>query len=395
MQKFKTLARTRLAVFIAGAVLALLVTLPFVGSAKDKSDKLKDPDSHAQHKDKQTSGDQNLADQITELHAKVAKMEAILKQGETGTPSGTPDKGGLVSKQDKTGGDQPGSRASAKFQNCVQCHQTRPSGPLPVSHLEAVAKKDVGAKQDGMAAMGDKKTSEVGKDGMGMGMMGAKGMGIMGGKGMGKMEGKGMEMGDNKMPVGGKGMKDMDAKKGMNAMGGDKAEMSGMEGMDKMEMMGVMGMAPKSAGGMAGMKSMGKMQVQAALPGFPGASHIYHIGATDYFLNHPEHIDLTAKQQGDLGRVKEKAVLAKTSAQRKIDEAEQELWTLTSADQPDAAKIEYKIREIEKLRGDQRMALIRAVGGAAKLLTDEQRQALLGTGADKTAKPDPHAAHKP
>jgi hypothetical protein len=47
------------------------------------------------------------------------------------------------------------------------------------------------------------------------------------------------------------------------------------------------------------------------------------------------------------------------------------------------------------LRGDQRMALIRAVGNSAKLLTDEQRQALLGTAADKTAKPDPHAVHKP
>ena len=269
MQKFKTLATTRLAVFIAGAVLALLVTLPFVGSAKDKTDKVKDPDSHAQHKDKQTSGDQNLADQITELHAKVAKMEAILKQGETGTPSATPDKGGLASKQDKTGGEQPGGRASAKFQNCVQCHQTRPSGPLPVSHLEAVAKKDVGAKQDGMAGMGDKKTPEAGKDGMGMGMMGGKGMGMMGGKGMGMMggkgmgmmegkgmgmmegkgmgmmegkgmgmmEGKGMEMGDNKKPAGGMGMKGMDD---MKAMGGDKAGMGSTTGMMDQQMMQMM-----------------------------------------------------------------------------------------------------------------------------------------------------------
>ena len=176
-------------------------------------------------------------------------------------------------------------------------------------------------------------------------------------------------------------------------MGDKKPAMGMME--DDMEMMGMMGMAPKSAGGMSGMKSMGKMQMKAALPSFPGASHIYHVGATDFFLNHPEHINLTTKQKGDLGRLKEKAVLAKTSAQRKIDEAEQKLWTLTSADEPDAAKIEAKIEEIEKLRGDQRMALIRAVGDAAKLLTDEQREALLGTGADETAKPDPHAGHKP
>ena len=90
--------------------------------------------------------------------------------------------------------------------------------------------------------------------------------------------------------------------------------------------------------------------------------------------------------------LKEKALLEKSSSQRKIDDAEQELWTLTASDKPDAIKTDAKVRDIEKLRGDQRLAFIRAVGEAAKTLTDEQRQALLGTAADK---PDPHAAHKP
>lgn len=238
----------------------------------------------------------------------------------------------------------------------------------------------------------------------GAGGAGMKGMGSTSAKAGGSM--KGMGGGAS----GQMAMMDMDMMDGMGAkkpamgmmdddmMGGMSG---GMEDMDMMEMMGMMGMAPKSAGGMGGMKSMGKMQMKAALPSFPGASHIYHVGATDFFLNHPEHISLTPKQKVDLGRLKEKAVLAKTSAQRKIDEAEQELWTLTSADEPDAPKIEAKIREIEVLRGDQRMAFIRAVGDAAKLLTDEQRQALLGTGTDKAdkaakpAKPDPHAGHKP
>lgn len=312
MEKFKTLATSRLAVFFGGVVLALAVAWPLMGSAQDKSDKAKDAGSHAQPKDKQSPGDQNLASQIGELHAKVAKLEAALAKG----------------------------------------------------------------KMSGMGGAG------------GMGMMEDDKM-------MGSMGGKKKAMGKAGMGGGMEDM-DMDEMKSMGAMGGGKAGMGGkggmgMEDMDMMEMMGMMGMAPKTAGGM---KSMGKMQMQAALPSFPGASHIYHIGATDFFLNHPEHIDLTAKQKGDLGRLKEKAVLAKTSAQRKIDEAEQELWTLTGADEPDAAKVEAKIQEIEKLRGDQRMALIRAVGAAAKLLTDEQRQALLGTGAEKTAKPDPHAGHK-
>ena len=320
MEKLKTLSTNRLAVFVGGAVLALLVAWPFVGNAQDKPDKAKDPDPHAQHKDKPTSGDQTLASQLAELRAKVTKLEAALEKSQPA---------GMTGMADKPSGMAMGGKSG-----------TKPS----------------------MAGMGD--------DGGEMGAMGA-----------------------NKKPSGGMGMMDMD-KMGMGAMGGEKADM-GMMDMDMMEMMGMMGMAPKSAGGMGGMKSMGKMQMKAALPSFPGASHIYHVGATDFFLNHPEHITLTSKQKGDLGRLKEKAVLAKTSAQRKIDEGEQELWILTSADEPDAAKIEAKIREIEVMRGDQRMALIRTVGAAAKLLTDEQRQTLLGTGVDKTDKPDPHAGHKP
>ncbi|MBX9678405.1 MAG: periplasmic heavy metal sensor [Gemmataceae bacterium] len=304
MEKFKSLATSRLAIFFGGAALTLLMAWPFVGSAQDKTDKAKDPDPHAKHKDAQPSGDKNLTSQIAELHAKMAKLEAAL----------------------------------AKSQGAMG---------------------SMGGKKPAMAMMDDD-------------MM----MGNMGGMGAKKKAMGGMGMMDDDMMMG-------DAKGGM-----------GMMDMDMMEMMGMMGMAPKSAGGMAGMKNMGKMQMKSALPSFPGASHLYHIGASDFFLNHPKHIDLTTKQKGALSRLKEKALLAKTSAQRKIDEAEQELWTLTAADEPDATKIEAKIQETEKLRSDQRMALIRAVGDAAKLLTEEQRGALLGTGADKTANPDPKTGHK-
>jgi Spy/CpxP family protein refolding chaperone len=186
--------------------------------------------------------------------------------------------------------------------------------------------------------------------------------------GMGGMPGMGMGM-----------VSGMEGKK--EGMGG----MMGMMDMDMMEMMSMMGMS-----NMKGMQGMDKMKVAAALPGFPGASHIYHVGATGFFLDHPEHIQLTTKQKSGLSRIKEKALLNKATTARKIDEAEQELWTLTASDQPDAAKIEAKVREIEKRRGDQRLAFIRAVGEAAKVLTDEQRQALLGTAAEK---PVDHTGH--
>jgi len=62
-----------------------------------------------------------------------------------------------------------------------------------------------------------------------------------------------------------------------------------------------------------------------------------------------------------------------------VEAAEQELWQLTSADAPEASPIEAKVRETEKILGDKRIAFIRAVGEAASVLTNEQRQRLVGT----------------
>ena len=167
---------------------------------------------------------------------------------------------------------------------------------------------------------------------------------------------------------------------GMSGGGGGSMGM-----MDDMDMMGM--------GSMGGAKGK-KMKMTAALPGFPGASHIYHIGATDFFLDHPEHITLSTEQKTKLGQMKQKATTEKATAQRKIEEGEQQLWELTAADQPDAAKIEAKVREVEKLRGDQRLAFIRSVGEDAQVLTDDQRKILLGYAqpAAKTA-PDPAHVH--
>ena len=115
------------------------------------------------------------------------------------------------------------------------------------------------------------------------------------------------------------------------------------------------------------------------MPGQPGASHLYHIGSTGFFLNHAKHITLTPEQKMTLNRLKEKALLDRTTAQRRMGQAEQDLYILTGADQPDPAKIQAKVAEIEKLRTDQRMTFIRAVSEAVNVLTHDQHQALLGT----------------
>jgi Spy/CpxP family protein refolding chaperone len=161
--------------------------------------------------------------------------------------------------------------------------------------------------------------------------------------------------------------------------------MSGMMGMMG-QMMGMGGMSPAPGAASSGMP-------QSALPGFPGVSHLYHIGATGFFLDHSDHIRLSNEQQMSLNRIREKAVAGKSTADAQIEQAEQELGTFTSADQPDIAKIEAKVHDIEKLRTDERLAFIRAVGEAANLLTDDQRKILIG--AMQSAAPSPSATMSP
>jgi len=153
--------------------------------------------------------------------------------------------------------------------------------------------------------------------------------------GMKPMTDKGQGAGGS-MPRGGMGMMD-------DAMGSTKPMPKGMADMDQ-TMMGMMGMAP--GGGTGG------MAMPTALPGFPGASHLYHIGSTGFFLDHSDHIALTVNQQSALNVVKEKALLDKASSERQIEGGEQELWVLTASDQPDASAI-------ETLRGEQRLNFIR------------------------------------
>jgi len=141
---------------------------------------------------------------------------------------------------------------------------------------------------------------------------------------------------------------------------------------------------PMAAGCCAGMMGqMGAAQPAAAmpsaLPGFPGASHLYHVGATGFFLDYSTALKLTTNQQAALNAIKEKSIATQASTQRQVEQAEQDLWILTSSEQPDSLALEAKVRQIENLKGEQRIAFIRAVGEATRMLTDDQRAALLGT----------------
>jgi Spy/CpxP family protein refolding chaperone len=133
--------------------------------------------------------------------------------------------------------------------------------------------------------------------------------------------------------------------------------------------MGMMGAAPGAGTSMA---------MPSALPGFPGASHLYHVGSTGFFLDYADKIGLSVDQKTALNGIKQRVLTEQSANERKVAEGEQALWALTSAAQPDSAAIDGKVREIEKLKSDQRLAFIRAVGEAARLLTAEQQKMVLG-----------------
>lgn len=318
-----------------------------------------DPATHAAHVAAGTmpaaspdaaKGDPALAHQIAQLMAKVTQLEATLAKG--APPAAA----------------MPGMSPGAA-----------PAPAMPGMSPGAAPAPAMAGMSGGAAPAGG-----------GMGMMG------MMDKMMGMMD-KMMPMAGGAMPAaapmpagGGMGMMDMDMMK-MGGMGGGGAMPPtpaagtsgggmGMMAMDKMKMAGMMGMGAMPSGGAGAMP-------QSALPGFPGASHLYHLGATGFFLDHTQHIALTTEQQAGLNKAKEQALLAKSTADRAKEQAEQELWMLTAADQPDAAKIEAKLAEIGKLSSDERLAFIRAVGEASKLLTEPQRQSLTGFAPPAPAAP--------
>lgn len=220
---------------------------------------------------------------------------------------------------------------------------------------------------------------------MGMGDMDKMEMGGMsaGGMGMMEMEGEmGMPPEGMEMPQGMMMDDDMGMGGGMPATSGKKpAGMSGTAGTGGMSPGGGMNMGGGAGSGAS--KAAKAPKSMSSLPGVPGASHLYHIGSTGFFLDQPQ-ISLSSAQRSALARIKERALLDRGNAERRIEQAEQELWVLTGADRPDASKIEAKAREIERLRTSQRMAFIQAVGEATKQLTADQRSRLLGTGVPAT-----------
>lgn len=91
-------------------------------------------------------------------------------------------------------------------------------------------------------------------------------------------------------------------------------------------------------------------------------------------LRHRDKLGLTADQVRHLERLKSEFEKESIRKEADLRVAEMDLKALRDAQLVDLVKVEAKVREIERLRGDLRLARIRTVERGKEQLTAEQRK---------------------
>ena len=224
-------------------------------------------------------------------------------------------------------------------------------------------------------------------------------------QGSGTMQpGMGMGMGMEHPGMGaanqGQGMGTPQSGTGMNPQGmgpGTQGQGMGMMGMMGMKMMGggidmgngmgggqgMQGRGGQMGGMQRGVNQPGATSMPNGAPNQPAASNVleatrlYHAGSTDFFLDQGDKLNLTSKQTADITEIKRKSLVATEELQTKIAQSEKELFALTGADTPNESTIANKVKDIERLRGEQRLNFIKSVGKAGRVLNDTQRKIYL------------------
>jgi len=97
-----------------------------------------------------------------------------------------------------------------------------------------------------------------------------------------------------------------------------------------------------------------------------------------FALRHRQELSLTPQQIETLKKLgmDSRRAAIRAGADRKV--AQLDLMTLRQSDPVDMGKVEAKVREIERLRADSRLAAIRMDEQAKAQLTPEQREKLKG-----------------
>ncbi len=200
-------------------------------------------------------------------------------------------------------------------------------------------------------------------------------------EGMGEDSGEmsGATAGEGKAPMGAmkNGGGEMGAMPAGGAMQGKKAEPTGGKGCCGMSMGKPMAKPAAAAGDkMSGMSPGGMpAKVDSPMPGskMMDGPHLLHVGAKDFYLDHAQHIGLSEGQKTKLEKIKSTYANDKAASEKQIGVAQGELWQLTSADQPNTAAIDMKVKEIATTQANEQLMFIHSVSEASNVLTPEQR----------------------
>ena len=133
------------------------------------------------------------------------------------------------------------------------------------------------------------------------------------------------------------------------------------------------GMADDRMGIMPGVAATTMKAKMMATQKMAESPHLLHIGAKDFFLDHQKHIALTPDQKAQLETIKRESGNQKSTYEGQIGTAQEQLWQLTSADQPNSTDIDGKVQEVAQLRAAEQVAFIHSVSAALEVLTPEQR----------------------
>jgi Spy/CpxP family protein refolding chaperone len=102
-----------------------------------------------------------------------------------------------------------------------------------------------------------------------------------------------------------------------------------------------------------------------------------------FALRHRQELSLTPQQVETLKKLgmDSRRAAIRAAADRKV--AQLDLMSLRQSDPVDMSRVEAKVREIERLRADSRLAAIRTDEQAKAQLTPEQREKLKGLAATR------------
>jgi hypothetical protein len=110
-----------------------------------------------------------------------------------------------------------------------------------------------------------------------------------------------------------------------------------------------------------------------------GSSNIFYnemidVGTPTYYLSYKKELKLTQDQIKKLKTKRMEDIKATNDLVSRFNVANTELLDLLDEQETEMTKVEQKIREIEKLRADYQVAIIRNQNDARNMLTLEQKE---------------------